>query len=149
MKTVFDARICDEIYERLDRLVPDASRQWGSLSPSQMMEHLARVLEMAAGKSPAKQLLIGKAISWMFRREFLGEEPFKKGRPTGVEFLASDQPDFDSTRERLREMISEFYSLGEDGTNGNVHRFFGPLTGKQWGETQYKHVDHHFRQFGV
>ena len=34
-------------------------------------------------------------------------------------------------------------------TDGNVHPFFGTLTGKQWGETQYKHVDHHFRQFGV
>ena len=36
-----------------------------------------------------------------------------------------------------------------DGLDGNVHPFFGRLSGKQWGETQYKHVDHHLRQFGV
>ena len=33
--------------------------------------------------------------------------------------------------------------LGRDGADGRIHLFFGPLTGQKWGETQYKHFDHH------
>ena len=119
------------------------------MTPSQMMEHAARALDMAIGKKPMKQIFLGKALSWMFRKEFLGEKPFKQNRPTGPDFMIKDDPDFDSTRARLAELINEFHSLGESGLEGNIHGFFGPLTGKQWGETQYKHLDHHLRQFGV
>jgi hypothetical protein len=149
MKTVFDKTTHDELLDRFGRLSADAERQWGKMSASQMMEHAARVLEMATGKIPAKQLMLGKAISWIFRKGFLSEKPLPKGAPTGPDFLAIDEPDFEATRQRLCAAISEFHSLGESGTNGNVHRFFGPLTGKQWGETQYKHLDHHLRQFGI
>ena len=27
--------------------------------------------------------------------------------------------------------------------------FFGSLTGAEWGVSQFKHVDHHLRQFGA
>jgi len=149
MKTLFDADTRAEVLERLGQLTPDTERQWGKMSPTQMMEHAARALEMASGKRPMKWHIIGKALSWYFKKEFLGEKPFNKNRPTGPDFIIKDQPDFESTRVRLSELITEFHDLGESGTDGNIHGFFGPLTGKQWGETQYKHLDHHFRQFGV
>jgi hypothetical protein len=149
MKTLFDADTHAEVLERLGRLTPDAERQWGKMSPSQMMEHTARALEVATGKKPIKQALVGKAISWIFKKEFVGEKPFRKNGPTGPDFIIKDQPDFESTRARLSDLMTEFHGLGESGAVGNIHGFFGSLTGKQWGETQYKHVDHHFRQFGV
>jgi hypothetical protein len=149
MKTIFDAERHSELIERLERLTPDAKNEWGKMSPSQMMEHTARALEVATGKRPMKWHIVGKALSWAFRREFLGEKPFKQNRPTGPDFKVVDQPEFESTRIRLSELINELHNLGESGTHGNVHGFFGPLTGKQWGETQYKHLDHHLRQFGV
>jgi hypothetical protein len=149
MKTIFDAATHTELIERLGRLTPDLKNEWGKMSPSQMMEHTARALEMATGKKPMKQIFAGKALSWIFKKEFLGETPFKQNRPTGPHFKIQDQPEFEDTRARLTELINEFHNLGEAGLDGNVHGFFGPLTGKQWGETQYKHLDHHFRQFGV
>ncbi|HEX6279719.1 MAG TPA: DUF1569 domain-containing protein [Pyrinomonadaceae bacterium] len=149
MKTIFDQTDHDELLERLGKLEISSQRQWGKMTPSQMMEHLSRALDMAIGKTPSKHRLIGKMLSWMFREEFLGEKPFKPNRPTGKNFIITDDPDFEPTRIRLSALITEFHGLGEAGTDGNVHGFFGPLTGKQWGETQYKHVDHHLRQFGV
>lgn len=149
MKTIFDPNTCDELVTRLGRLSADTERQWGKMSPAQMMEHAARALEMAMGTPPMKQLFIGKLLSWAFRKEFLGEQPFKQGRPTGKNFIIKDEPDFESTRVRLNDLITEFHEMGESGLDGNIHGFFGPLTGKQWGETQYKHVDHHLRQFGL
>lgn len=149
MQTIFDVKTLDELRGRLSALTPESERQWGKMTPSQMMEHTARALEMAGGEKPMKQMLIGKLLSWAFRKEFLGEQPFKPGRPTGKDFIVTDDLDFDATRQRLNDKIAEFHHLGEAGTEGNIHGFFGRLTGKQWGETQYKHLDHHFRQFGV
>jgi hypothetical protein len=45
--------------------------------------------------------------------------------------------------------MRELHSKGERGCDGNVHRFFGRLSGAEWGVTQYKHLDHHLRQFGA
>ncbi len=147
MKTIFDKAAHDELHERLRRLEPNTERHWGKMSPSQMMEHTARGLEMATGRKPMKQMFVGKLLSWIFRKEFLGEKPFQPDRPTGASMIVRDDPDFEPTRARLSELITELHSLGEPATEGTVHGFFGPLTGKQWGETQYKHADHYLRQF--
>ena len=149
MKTIFDTETRDEIFERLARLSPDSPREWGKMTPSQMMEHTARGMEMATGPREMKQKLIGKALSWIYREQFLGEKPFRKNAPTGPDFKIKDDPNFEATRERLKSEIVKFFELGQSGCDGKHHGFFGPLTGKQWGETQYKHVDHHLRQFGV
>ncbi len=149
MKTVFDAEIHEELIERLGKLSPDTERQWGKMSAGQMMEHSARALEMATGQKPMSQAFVGKAIGWIFKGSFLGEKPFPQNSPTGPTLIIKDEPDFEMTRTRLADLINDFHSLGESGTGGNIHGFFGRLSGKQWGETQYKHLDHHLRQFGV
>jgi hypothetical protein len=150
MKTIFEKDTYDELLTRLGNLSPECERQWGKMTPCQMMEHTARVLEMATSEEqPIKQIFVGKAISWIFKKSFLGEKPFGKNAPTGPDYVIKDEPEMEQTRERLKQLIAKFHSLGPDGLDGNVHPFFGPLTGKQWGETQYKHVDHHLRQFGV
>jgi len=149
MKTLFDKDAHGELCDRLRKLTPGAERQWGKMSPSQMMEHTARAMEMATTDVVMKQAMMGKLLGWMFREEFLGEKPFRKNAPTGPDFKIQGEPDFEATRSRLKGVMDKLHSLGEAGTDGKVHRFFGRLSGKQWGETQYKHVDHHLRQFGV
>ena len=149
MKTIFDTDTRDELLERIRKLSSDSPRHWGKMAPSQMMEHAARALDMAMGKKPMKQIFLGKLLSRFFKNEFLGEKPFKPNRPTGPNFKIKNEPEFEATRARLIRLIDKFHDLGESGLDGNIHGFFGPLTGKQWGETQYKHLDHHLRQFGV
>ncbi|MBK9154066.1 MAG: DUF1569 domain-containing protein [Chloracidobacterium sp.] len=149
MKTLFDENTRDEMIARIEALRADSPRVWGKMSPAQMMEHTARALEMAIGRRPRKQMFVGKLLSWAFKKEFFGEEPFKQGRPTGKDFIITDEPDLEATRTRLKGLIDEFHGMGEAALEGNVHGFFGSLTGKQWGETQYKHLDHHLRQFGA
>lgn len=150
MKTIFDNVTHDQLHERLARLASDSKREWGKMSPSQAIEHTARVLEMAmSAEQPLKQIFLGRALSWIFKGQFLGEKPFKKNAPTGPDYVIKHEPDFEATRARLKDLITAFHGRGADALDGNVHPFFGRLTGKQWGETQYKHVDHHLRQFGV
>ncbi len=149
MRSVFDAECLDELLERLGRFSTVSERQWGTMSPGQAMEHMARALDVATGREVMKQALIGKLISWMVWKKYIGEGPMPKNLPTFLTLIATDQPDFEATRARLAELITDFHNRGESGAEGKVHGFFGPLTGKQWGETQWKHLDHHFRQFGI
>lgn len=150
MKTLFEKETCEELFMRIGNLTPECRREWGKMTPCQAMEHTARVLEMATSDDqPIKQIFLGKALGWIFKKSFLGEKPFRKNAPTGPDYVIKDEPDMERTRGRLKELITKFHTLGSEKLDGNVHPFFGPLTGKQWGETQYKHVDHHLRQFGV
>ena len=149
MKTLFEPAAYQEILHRVDSLHAGSPRQWGKMSVSQMLEHTARVLEMAAGTVPRKQIAIGKAISWAFRKNFLGPDPFGRNRPTGPEYVIKHEPELAHARDRLKSTLAHFHSLGEEGCDGNTHAFFGKLTGREWGMTQYKHIDHHLRQFGA
>lgn len=148
MKSVFENDGFNEILERLDAFSTDSARQWGKMTHSQMLEHTARAVEMAMGRPPMKQALIGKLIGRFFRKDFIGEKPFPKSSPTAPAFIVKDDPDFESAKARLRGLVEEFHALGEGGVDGNVHGFFGVLSGREWGVTQYKHIDHHLRQFG-
>jgi len=149
MKTLFDPVSYGEVVRRVESLQSDARRQWGKMTACQMLEHTARALEMAAGKKESKQAFIGKAIGWIFWKGFVGPKPFHKNGPTGPDFIVQGEPDFDPTKERLKMLLAEFHALGEPGCEGNVHRFFGRMSGAHWGITQYKHLDHHLRQFGA
>src|SRR5206468_2032090 len=112
-------------------------------------EHNARALEMATGRKPMKQAFIGKLIGWIFRKDFVGEKPFGKNGPTGPDFIVKDEPTLEPTREKVKSLLREFHAGGEKGCNGRIHGFFGPLNGAEWGVSQYKHLDHHLRQFGA
>lgn len=150
MKTLFDPAAYEDIVRRVDSVRPNAERRWGKMTAAQMLEHTARALEMAIGKNPRKQAVLGKMIGWVFRSDFVGEKPFGKNAPTAPDFvLTGADPDFGPTKDRLKTLLSEFHALGETGCDGNVHGFFGRMTGAEWGITQHKHVDHHLRQFGA
>jgi len=148
MKSLFAQDVFFETVKRIEVFEASASRQWGKMSPAQMLEHAARALEMACGKGPQKQFWLGKLIGWAVRPSFVGEKPFSKDSPTAPEFVITDEPDFGQAKIRLLILIREFQAKGEAGVNGNVHAFFGRMSGTEWGATQWKHLDHHLRQFG-
>jgi hypothetical protein len=149
MQTIFDPSTRDELLRRLDSIQPGSARGWGKMSAPQMLEHTARALEIATGGRQTKQALVGKLIAWIFKKDFLGEKPFGKNSPTSPDFIVRDEPALEPTRERVKALIRELHAAGEKGCDGRVHGFFGPLTGAEWGVSQFKHVDHHLRQFGA
>jgi len=149
MKSLFDAAVFQQTVGRIEGLQPAAARQWGKMTPSQMLEHTTRALEMACGKGPQKQFWLGKLIGWAVRKSFVGEKPFSKNGPTDPDLIVRDEPNFDAAKNRLLAVMREFQSGGASGCDGNVHAFFGRMSGAEWGVTQFKHLDHHLRQFGA
>ena len=96
-----------------------------------------------------KQKLIGKILMPFFRKSILGEKPFSRNSPTDPSFIVADEREFSTERQQLVDLIAKFVERGSDAAGKETHAFFGAMTGQEWGETMYKHIDHHLQQFGL
>jgi hypothetical protein len=149
MKSLFQSADRDEILARLQSLQPASMRLWGKMDPAQMLCHCSLAIETATGDHPTKQKWIGKLLMPFIRSSILGEKPFSKNGPTDPTFVVSEPRDFDAERTRLLDLIQRFVQRGDAEAGKRIHPFFGRMTGQEWGELMYKHIDHHLRQFGV
>lgn len=149
MKSLFDPSALQEITSRLDKLTPDASRQWGKMNVSQMLAHCSNGVAMAMGTLNPKRTFIGKSIGPLFRSVYSNDKPFSKESPTSDELRVTIDCDFEKERTRLKELIIQFNNNGLEKVTKHPHPFFGPLTSPEWGIGMYKHLDHHFRQFNI
>ena len=149
VKTLFDAATHAEMSARVQRLQPDAVRQWGKMEVAQMCTHCALALEMASGDRPCKQSLVGKILAPFFRNVVAGPQPFKKNSPTGPAFRVTDARDFTSERARLQTAVDRFVVGGPANAAAQEHGFLGRMPGDQWGRMMWKHLDHHLGQFSV
>lgn len=148
MKSLFEPANRDAILARIGALQPECAREWGKMNPAQMLCHCALALETATGDRPMKQKLLGKILMPFIRSSILGEKPFSKNSPTDPTFVVSEARDFAAERARLIDLINRFVERGEAAAAKETHAFFGKMTGQEWGELMYKHIDHHLRQFG-
>ncbi|HYK42139.1 MAG TPA: DUF1569 domain-containing protein [Thermoanaerobaculia bacterium] len=149
MPNLFDPAAREALLTRLSQLQPGAPRQWGKMGVAQMLAHCSVAMEAATGDRPRKQMLIGKAISWMVRSKVLGDEPFSKNSPTDPTFIVKDEKDFETERRRLADLVSRFCEAGRENASRYTHSFLGRMSGDDWGVMMYKHIDHHLKQFNA
>ena len=63
--------------------------------------------------------------------------------------LVTEERELDAERRRLLQLVERFAAAGPAGCTAHPHSFFGRLTPEEWAVLQYKHLDHHLRQFAV
>jgi len=149
-RSMFQPERVDEIHQRLRKLQPDSGRQWGKMTPAQMLAHCSAGMQMAAGEIRPRRALIGRLIGPAVKSvAFRDEEPMRRNSPTAKELLVEGELDFESEHVRLLGLIDRFARAGPAGCTDHPHAFFGPLTPDEWGILMYKHLDHHLRQFGA
>jgi hypothetical protein len=150
MKNVFDPADQREIITRLNNLRPASARQWGTMSPAQMLAHCSIGVEMAMGSFRPPRKLIGRLLGPVIKPLALKDDaPMRRNSPTVDGMVIAGEPDFDLERKRLRALLESFFAAGPTACTTHPHSFFGPLTPGQWSILMYKHLDHHFRQFGA
>jgi hypothetical protein len=123
--------------------------QWGKMNAAQMVTHCARALETGTGDRPMKQAFLGKILTPFIRKSILGEKPFSKNSPTDPSFVVADERDLAIERQKLLALIDRMVERGPANASKQTHSFFGKLSGDEWGELMYKHIDHHLQQFGA
>ncbi len=146
-KSLADQSVRNEMLDRLERLSPDATPRWGRMSSAQMLAHLADWMAMAEGSlavapirmivrySPLKQL----AIYWL---------PFPKNVMTARELRTRKARDWSIELETVRQRLEGFEGVARR-VGWPHHPAFGKMTRRAWCVFAYRHMDHHFRQFGI
>ena len=90
-------------------------------------------------------------MSWVyksFKSAMYNDKPWKNNMSTPIEYKVVSSKDFVKEKTVLIDIITEFYQLNSR-VIWDPHPVFGNFTPDQWGKLQYKHLDHHLRQFGV
>ena len=149
MRNLFEAATLNEVTERMAQLRPDSERLWGKMNAAQMLAHCSASMEVAVGlKSPPRSLM-GHLLGRFAKSRVLNEKPLSRNMPTDPSFVVKDDPDFAVQRQRLQGLADRFAMGGPAECTKHPHSFFGSMTPEEWAILGYKHLDHHFRQFGV
>jgi len=134
---------------RLGLLQSDARPRWGRMTAHQMVCHLSDSFKAAVGKKTVSPATMGVPKGFMKFMALHMPLQWPKNIPTRpeVEQGRGGTAPADWTRDcaELRTLILSFASESTSET----HPIFGPMTHKDWQIWGYRHVDHHFRQFGV
>ncbi len=133
---------------RLAAVTTESPRQWGTMSPAEMLLHCRKQIGLGTGEVPAKAMF-PSPIQWLAKQTFGFTLPWKRNLPTAPEMVARGQDGLDVGQERdaLVQVIQDFNRLPDDAVLSG-HPIFGRMTKAEWGCIIQKHLDHHLRQFG-
>jgi hypothetical protein len=148
MNQELDATTLSPLLERLAVLDSAKPAEWGKMEAAQMLAHCKVALEIAVGERTLKRGLIGFLFGRMARRSVLKDGPFARGMPTAPIFKVTGSREFDEERAHLIRLLQSYVERGPEALPPE-HPFFGAMSPSDWGVLQWKHMDHHLRQFGA
>jgi hypothetical protein len=152
MSTLFNNDVRASVTARVRRLRPDSARQWGRMTPHQMLCHSSDAFKMALRdrevapvpmtfKPLLKFVALTLPMQWPRARI--------KTVPEAEQGVGGTPPtEFEGDRAELLALIERFGSARAEQLCP-VHPVFGSMTAELWGRWAYRHMDHHLRQFGV
>ena len=147
MKSIFDESIKNELISRIDKLQENSERKWGKMTVGQMAWHCQYPLKIAIDNKPSDKK--GNLfVKLFFKKSMYNDKPWRKNLPTAPQLKAREPKKFNDEVKLLRQLTLEAHET-KSRENWNPHPAFGNFTKEQWGQMEYKHLDHHLRQFGV
>lgn len=150
MKSLFNPKDNTDIINRIEQLTPITLSQWGKMTVSQMLKHCQQPIKVAQGTLKLKSnWLISFFFAKSAKKQLTDSQPLKKDLPTSKEFIINYEPNFEEAKKGLIELVTKFSEEGEAAIKVTKHPFFGEMTLKEWDALQWKHLDHHLKQFGV
>jgi len=138
-----------ELVKRIHALRAETKATWGKMDSAQMLAHCLTAMRVSTGELKLKRSLIGLLFGRLAKKSLTKPEPFKRGLPTAPEFVVRDRRDFELEQQKLLELVQDIGRRGPAAFTREPHPFFGPMTDGEWDLLQWKHLDHHLRQFGA
>jgi len=147
MQSIFNPEAHQEILNRIEILNEKSSALWGKMDVAQMAYHCQAPLNIMMQKKDYS-LKPNWFIKAFFKKSLYNDKPWRKNLPTAPRLKVVDRKVFNTEKEALVKLINELHEC-KDKTNWQPHPTFGKFTPQQWGQMQYKHLDHHLKQFGA
>ena len=147
MKSLFDNETYFRTLARLHILEENSQKQWGKMSVGQMLHHCQGTFNIMLEKDDygLKPNFLAKLF---FKKMLYNDTPYRKNLPTAKFLKEYDPKNFEIEKKKLLALLKEFNDNSEK-EEWKPHPGFGYFTKQQWGQMQYKHLDHHLKQFGV
>lgn len=146
----FDPKTTATVLSRLEKLNHTTTPQWGKMNSAQMLAHLNVAYDLAYNKIPYKSSFFKKFILKLLVKPLVvSEKPYKKNSHTAPEFIIADERDFEKEKSKFIDNVKQTEAHGANYFEGRESTSFGAMTAKEWSTQFYKHIDHHFTQFGV
>ena len=148
MRSLFDPQSRAAILDRISHLTSESKPVWGRFTAPEMVCHVSCDLRQALGEldaGPPSGRVAWFPINWLA----IHVVPWPKGMgKSPPEFLAERPTTWTADVARLRDLVERFAARGVAAV-WPASRVFGRISGVSWGVMEYKHLDHHLRQFGV
>ncbi len=146
----FDPTTTVAIFNRLNKLNHTTKPQWGKMNVAQMLAHVNVTYDLTYGKIKTDQSFFSKLIMKLFVKGIVtSNKPYPKNSRTGADFIITNERDFETEKNIFINYVTETQTKGTAYFEGKENPAFGVLTAKEWSTQFYKHIDHHFTQFGV
>lgn len=151
MKSLSNPQDKAELITRLQGVTPTSARQWGRMTPHQMLCHLSDSFRGVVGErhiSPAANLASRTLIKCIALYAPMPWPHGIKTRPEVDQEFGGTRPlEFARDKGDLERLVDTF-ARPEQNFASYVHPTFGRMSAAQWHRWAYLHVDHHLRQFG-
>ena len=150
MDSLLNYSTLENCLNRIDKLEKNQKKLWGKMSCDQMLNHCKKPLDLAMGNLdvPSVSWPIKILAQLFIKRKLYNNSPWVKNTRTIDVFLVKDHYSFENEKEQLKKSLMAFYKAMKNNLL-KPHPYFGYFTQDQWGKVQFKHLDHHLRQFGV
>ena len=130
----------------------DLKPAWGSMTLDEMLKHLTSGLELSASYHKAK-IVVPDDKLLAFRKFLMTDKLFMKGAPIPAEYKSFSQPN-GTELDQLKNIFLDKFSAFKKETEQNsdfwsIHPSFGKMDSEYTRQLQWKHITHHFTQFGI
>lgn len=150
LPSIFETKTTETILSRLNILTNTTQPLWGKMNAAQMLAHLNVAYDIDSGKIKSETPALMKFMLKLFLKPILvNEKPYKKNSRTAPLFLISSEKDFEKEKKSLIDNILESQNNGREYYEGRESNSVGKMNANEWSNMYYKHIEHHFSQFGI
>jgi hypothetical protein len=150
MKSIFEKQVREDLIQRIEKLSDSSTATWGKMNVYQMIVHCIKTEEMYLRKKSYDRLFIGRIFGQMSLKSLVKDDTaFKHNEPTHPEFKIKDNGYISTITDKWIGLIRQFENKTESEYEGFSHPFFGKMNKTQIGHYNYKHIDHHLKQFNA
>ena len=149
MQSIFNPVDNAMLIDRINQLSATAHPLWGKMDAAQMMAHLQAGINIAFGNSPKTRHWIGRVFGSIGKRRLLKTDKLDRLMPTFKQAEITDMRNFKDEKDKLIVLIKSALIKGPGCLVKYPHPYFGTFKNDEWAQLNWKHMDHHLRQFGV
>ncbi|MDR6525209.1 hypothetical protein J2787_000579 [Chryseobacterium rhizosphaerae] len=141
----------EEIIDRISKLSENSQGKWGKMSVCQMFRHCDLVLRVALKRVELPRINpFFRVIGIVTKIEmYVFNNGIPRNMPTFQKLIVNFECDFDESKTNLLKTLEAFRKACIHKELPDHHRLFGNMTEKDWKFLEYKHLDHHLKQFNV